>query len=207
MIHVIPAILPQISKQFAQFLAKEGFETGLKDVLKAVALQLVKNCGEELAENLARGLAGAVSPWQLLQIPVEILIYLICKLAGSNETFGYGLSKLASLVTAGAVGVVVRGPVGLGTAVLFWVLGEIAAWIIRKLVDFVSSGKYSEKFGESQTEALLKTIWVNVKKLAVSIGNWLNTLLISGCSWIKGLLSSPSAERTIRQFEGYNVTI
>ena len=38
-IHVIPATLPKFSKQFAEFLAKEGFETGLKDVLKAVAMQ------------------------------------------------------------------------------------------------------------------------------------------------------------------------
>ena len=142
------------------------------NLLDTVFKQLLRNSGEEIIENLTRKLAGATSPWQLLQIPVEILTYTICKLIEADETFAYGMGKLSSFVTAATVGFCVGRPLGAATSLVFWVVGEIVAWLLRKVIDELFDNR------------------VNVKKLCIGIKNFLNSCLLAGETWVKALITA-----------------
>ena len=186
---VLSKSLPKLIKAATPETLKQCFKeikTG-NEMMDSVLKQLVKILGAEMSENLARKLAGTTSPWQLLQIPAEIITYAICKLIGKDETFAYGTSKLASFATAAGVGLCMGGPGGSMISVIFWFAGEIVAWLIRKLFDYASSGGYSKRFGDSQTEALLKGIGINVKTLALGVWNYLTAIVKSEARWISSL--------------------
>ena len=168
-----------------RYILEEGLEETTEATMKAVLTRLFQNCGEEVIENLAQAANGAFSPWQLIQIPVEIAVYGICKLFKKDEKFCYDMGKLASFITAAVAGGAVGGQAGFGGAVLFWVVGEFVAWVIRKLLDYFSSGRYSERFGDSQTEKLLKCLVVRADQLSTFVTNLLKSGSVMACDWME----------------------
>jgi hypothetical protein len=83
---------------------------------------------------------GAFSPWQFLQIPVEILTKQLVKAHGfktytpeERNAFAYALSKVTSLTTAACVGLV-AGPFGVLGGVAFWIAAEAVSYFVRKVI-------------------------------------------------------------------------
>jgi len=138
---------------------------------------LALNATGELIERMMQGMQGALTWWQLLQIPVEVgtkwmmeskwFKTLMKEELGWNvdDNHSYAVSKAASLATATAVGGVVTGGAGIVGAVLFWFAAELVTFGLRWLAGYVSSwftkdgSDYFEQWlGPSQTMKLLK--WV-----------------------------------------------
>merc|ERR1712130_1096342 len=72
----------------------------------------------EIKKKMMNALKAAGSWWQLLQIPVEILTKNMLEQVGYDDIEAYGGSKLASFITAAAVGnIVVPGGPGLAASI------------------------------------------------------------------------------------------
>ena len=73
----------------------------MKKFMEDIGTNLVVSASGEIVENLMNACRGAVSWWQLIQIPVEILTKIFLQKVGCDKIQAYGGSKLASVVTAG----------------------------------------------------------------------------------------------------------
>jgi hypothetical protein len=113
---------------------------GIQKVMKETGKQLVMTSSGEAIEAALCMFKGAFSPWQLLQIPVELLTKFLINRLGfksytpeEREAFAYGLSKVASLSTAACVGLV-AGPFGVLGAIAFWFAAEVVSYSVRKVI-------------------------------------------------------------------------
>ena len=84
--------------------------------------------------NLAR---GAFSFWNLLQIPVELIIGKMMKSAGFTDLQSYAGKKLGSALTAAGVGFISTGPLGAGGALAFWFATEVITCILKNICSIV----------------------------------------------------------------------
>ena len=119
----------------------------LKAAFEGIIKKLFSKCGPKMLESISNGLIGAVSPWQLLQIPAETLSYLFTELISEDEEFARNIGKVCSVITSMSVGgvvagtavaagsgaAVVLGAAGMGAtaSVLLWIIGEITPVIVR----------------------------------------------------------------------------
>ena len=123
-----------------------------KGVTKRLILRLFKNCIPQILEKIGCGVIGAVSPFQLLQIPAEIMGYSVANRLGISDNSAWYVGKACSLgmavivgatvagsgVTVGAAACVVFGAVVVGgiAAAIIWLLGEVTSWLASKLLNW-----------------------------------------------------------------------
>jgi len=163
-----PAILDDVFSWIYKMVAGKPLE------------KLIILSSSEIKKRWLHGLNGAVSYWQLLQIPVEILTKNMLEQVGYDDIEAYGGSKLASFITAAAIGnIVAPGGPGLAASIALWVAAELISYLIRKGLEKATKGKCNLIFGESQTELLVKRIfyWTMTKLNAKVIADGVKQVL------------------------------
>ena len=87
----------------------------------------------EMTENWMNFSRGAFNWWNLLQIPVELIVGKMLKTAGFTDLESYAGKKLASALTAVGVGAVAAGPFGALGSLAFWFATEIITCILKQI--------------------------------------------------------------------------
>ena len=157
-------------------------ESPMKEWIKDTGSKIVLSSFGEWNENLMNGCKGAFTPYQLLQIPVEVITKLLLQKGGLDKLAVHGGGKLASFLTSMGVGLMATGPTGLAASIAFWIASEIASYFFRLLLvklwpeDKIGSSFHSI-FGDSQTGDLARAVyqWFATKvKLGLSCGiSWM----------------------------------
>jgi hypothetical protein len=118
------------------FLECAGFQNYMKDIGKQAFLT---SSGKAMESGL-RIAKGVFSPWQLLQIPVELLTKELVKAHGfktytpkEKDEFAFALSKVTSCGTAATCAGLIAGPSGVLVAIAFWCAAEVVSYIMRKV--------------------------------------------------------------------------
>lgn len=147
--------------------------TLIEEALKE-SINLLRNAGGELVDRLLYEMSkGALTWWQLLQIPVELITRKLLETEWAKENINmdldraYVLSKQASLGTAVATGGVVGGGApGMGGAVIMWIGAEVVSFTLRILCGWISTFVTEDKtdffvkyIGKSRTLGVIKNSW------------------------------------------------
>ena len=130
-------------------------QDAIKNFMVQEGKQLILSASGEMIENLMSATRGAFTWWNLLQIPVELVVGKLMKCAGFTDLEAYGGKKVASFLTAAGVGLIVGGPFGLLGSVAFWIGAEVVATLIRCLL----AKFYPKYFDGSDTVKLIKSIY------------------------------------------------
>lgn len=106
-------------------------ESPIKEYMEKEGKKLVLTTLGELTENRMNAVRGAFSWFNLIQIPVELLVGNLLKSYGFKELEQYAGKKLASCLTAATVGAFTGGPFGLLGSLAFWIAAEVVATMVR----------------------------------------------------------------------------
>ena len=109
--------------------------------------------------------------------------WLLMRKTGFTDLQAYGGKKLASCLTAVGVGLISGGPWGCLASLAFWIASEIVATLIKLLLAKLIGKAFTEKFGESETWDLIKSVY---KFFEVKIKSGLNASLI----WMEEYMKS-----------------
>ena len=161
-------------------LLKEG---PIKEWMVQKGKTLVLTSLQEGIENMLNASRGAFTWWNLLQIPVELIVGSLMRKNGFTDLQAYGGKKLASCLTAVGVGLISGGPWGCLASLAFWIASEIVATLIKLLLAKLIGKAFTEKFGESETWDLIKSVY---KFFEVKIKSGLNASLI----WMEEYMKS-----------------
>ena len=131
---------------FREFMTKEG-------------KQLVLSSLGEMTENMLNAGRGAFSWWNLLQIPVELIVGKLMSAKGFTDLEAYAGKKLASSMTAAGVGFMAGGPFGALGSVAMWIAMEVGACLVKCLLAKSFGEQFTNIFGESETLKLIKSIY------------------------------------------------
>ena len=132
---------------FKEFMEKEG-------------KTLILSCLGEMTENMLNFSRGAFSWWNLLQVPVELIVGKLMSSTGFTDLQAYGGKKLASCLTAAGVGALAGGPFGCLGSVAFWIASEVVTTLFKCLFAKLGGKRYTETFGgESDTLKLIGSIY------------------------------------------------
>ncbi len=137
-------------------LLKEG---PIKEWMVQKGKTLVLTSLQEGIENMLNASRGAFTWWNLLQIPVELIVGSLMRKTGFTDLQAYGGKKLASCLTAVGVGLISGGPWGCLASLAFWIASEIVATLIKLLLAKLIGKAFTEKFGESETWDLIKSVY------------------------------------------------
>merc|ERR1711872_208408 len=135
-------------------------QSPIKEFLDHHGKKIALTAFGEVTESIMNASGGAFSWYNLLQIPVELIVGQIMQKKGFTDLQAYGGKKLASCLTTTGVGVLVGGPVGCLVSVVVWLAAEIVATFTRLLLA-KTFGKTI--FGESDSVNLLKSIYTYFK--------------------------------------------
>ena len=131
---------------FREFMTKEG-------------KQLVLSSLGEMTENMLNAGRGAFSWWNLLQIPVELIVGKLMSAKGFTDLEAYAGKKLASSMTAAGVGFMAGGPFGALGSVAMWIAMEVGACLVKCLLAKSFGEQFTNIFGESETLKLIRSIY------------------------------------------------
>lgn len=131
----------------------------IKDFMAKEGTQLMVTACGEMAENLLSACRGAFSWWNLLQIPVELIVGKLMKNDGYTDLQAYAGKKAASFATAAGVGLIFGGPFGCLASIGFWIAAEVVSTLIKCLLAKAFGERFTSTFGESQTIELIKSIY------------------------------------------------
>ncbi len=134
-------------------------ESPLKEYMAEEGKQLVLTTFGEVTENVLNASRGAFTWWNLLQIPVELIVGKLMKSAKFTDLEAYGGKKLASCLTAAGVGGFAGGPAGSLASVALWIATEVIATFVKCLLAKMFGDGFSSIFGESETLELIKSIY------------------------------------------------
>ena len=130
--------------------------------------------------NMSR---GAFTWWNLLQVPVELIVGKLMKSRGFNDLQAYAVKKVASFSTAAVVGLFAGGPFGLLGSLAFWIAAEVLATLFKCLLIECLGKDFTNIFGESDTLELIKSIYryfeIKMKSKLDATLNWMKDYMES----------------------------
>ena len=151
--------LASVLKEVAKNIKLEHFESIFGKELAVEAKEVILRCLNKGIKYIAKSLEGASSWWNLLQLPVELIVRELMRWDEFTELQVYAGGKLASCLTATGVGTVHGGPHGCVISVAFWLSAEVAATLIKVMLSKTFGTGFTSVFGESETVELIKSIY------------------------------------------------
>ena len=134
-------------------------ESPIKEYMAEEGKKLILTSLGEATENWLNFSRGAFNWYNLLQIPVELIVGRLMKSAGFTNLQAYGGKKLASCLTAIGVGAVAGGPFGVLGSLAFWIAAEIVATLVKLLLGKIFGEGFTTMFGGSESIELIKSIY------------------------------------------------
>ena len=131
----------------------------IRDFMAKEGKRLILSSLGEMAENMLNAGRGAFSWWNLLQIPVELIVGKFLRSTGFTDLQAYGGKKLASCLTAGLVGFFAGGPFGILGSIAMWIAMEVVAFLIKVIMTRYIGKTFINFFGKSETLELIKSIY------------------------------------------------
>jgi hypothetical protein len=169
-----------IKKSSAQAIGKISILTDspVKEWIAEQGKTFFLTAAGEITENVMNACRGAFNPFQLAQIPAEFFTKHLALYLGADKIDAYGYSKLASLLTSAGFGLLATGPIGMAFSIAFWIGAEFVAYFVRDVLERIFGERFTDIFGHSQTEPLVKNIFNWIKtKLAVG--------MLVGIEWMR----------------------
>ena len=186
-------LMAKMSKEFIKDISLNGFgkisilaESPFKEWMVEEGKQLMLTSLGELTENMLNASRGAFTWWNLLQIPVELIMGPLLKKFGATNLEAYGGKKLASFLTAAGVGIAAGGSYGLLGAVIFWIASEIIATMVKLLLRWA----FPSLVGQSETVELVKSIY-RYFEIKISSG------LDASIKWMRKYMDSTQTKKKV----------